>query len=382
MTRRKTPAFMPALQRSVISIGRMLSRPIAIILCAIPVATGTVNAQDCEPGETDSYLCGINSAEDLVQIPGTHWLVASAFAPSSVLNLIDTQQKTWRVLYPVDRASVAHNAERYPNCDAPPQAGEIITHGLHIAARDDGHARLHAVSHGQREAIEVFDIRIAPESGQPVATWIGCVPTPESQAANSVAALRDGSLLATIPLETGYEFAQAMEGVSTGAVHRWTAATNSWQRLDATAQAYANGIELSPDEATFYIASSGQRRVMAYSNAAPVRKVAQSELLPIAPDNLHRAADGRLFTAGLEFDYPACNPINDAGDFDLELFGNCPRPYRVVAAHPETLALTTIARGGASPAFSNVTMGLIVEGSLWIGTFSGDRVAYRPFDGQ
>jgi hypothetical protein len=374
--RRYFPAGQFGRDRS--GIRRALGSAAGLALMLTAVAGVTVAADDCAPGETDSYVCEINSAEDLVQVPGSHWLVASAFAPSTVLNLIDTREKSWRVLYPVDAPRVAHNAERYPDCAAPPEAGEIVTHGLHIAPGDDGHATLHAVSHGTREAIEVFDIHIAPERGQPMATWIGCVPTPDAQAANSVVALRDGSLLATIPLETGFEFAEAMAGVDTGAVYRWTASENRWERLDATAQPYANGIEVSPDETTFFIASSGLRKVIAYSNSVPARRIAESALLPIAPDNLHRAADSRLITAGLEFEYAQCNPVNEAGEFDLALFGACPRPYQVIAADPDTLALTTLARGAASPDFSNITMGVVVEGNLWIGTFGGDRIAYRP----
>ena len=36
-----------------------------------------------------------------------------------------------------------------------------------------------------------------------------------------------------------------------------------------------------------------------------------------------------------------------------------------------------LAKGPADPHFSNITMALPVGEELWIGTFAGDRIAYR-----
>lgn len=38
---------------------------------------------------------------------------------------------------------------------------------------------------------------------------------------------------------------------------------------------------------------------------------------------------------------------------------------------------TVLATGPANRQFSNITMALIVGRELWIGTFVGDRIAYR-----
>jgi hypothetical protein len=37
----------------------------------------------------------------------------------------------------------------------------------------------------------------------------------------------------------------------------------------------------------------------------------------------------------------------------------------------------TLASGPANKQFSNITMALPVGDELWIGTFAGDRIAYR-----
>lgn len=372
-----TPDFTSG--RPIASLGRS-GALLLLLLCATLISAAT-RADSCDPVGNDQYLCGIPSAEDLVQVPGTRWLIASAFAGPSMLNLIDTHDKTWSVLFPSDSGDVQHDRERFGDCPGPAKAGSIVTHGLHMARGTAGRSTLYAVSHGAREAIEVFDVQVMESNSAPLITWIGCVLSPEAGQANSVVALADGSLLASVPLEAGWVFAQAMQGSATGAVYRWTSSDGSWQRLDETAQPYANGVEVSADESIFYVASSGLRNVIAYSNTDPVREIARSETLTIAPDNLHWDATGqRLVTAGLDIEYAGCNPYNAAGEFELELYGACSRPYAVVAVEPESLLLTTIATGPASPVFSNVTMGVVVDNTLWIGTFGGDRVAYRALE--
>lgn len=349
----------------------------ALLLAAVALP---MQAAECEGTGPDQYLCGIASAEDLVQIPGTRWLIASAFAGPAVLNLVDTREKSWQSLFPSDHAGIAFDSQRFDHCPGPlPEAG-IVTHGLYITPVENGRSTLYAVGHGAREAIEVFDITLSDGADRPAISWVGCVPTPDAQEANSVAALADGGLLATIPVEHGHEFAEAMEGRETGAVYRWNAGDGEWSRLDATAQPYANGIEISPDEGTFYVASSGLRRIITYSNTTPPEILGSSDTLRIAPDNLHSDAQGMLVTAGMVVDYAGCDPYDATGRFDLGKYGSCPRPWDVVVIDPATLATTTVATGEPSAAFSNITMGVVVDKTLWIGTFAGDRIAYRDLD--
>jgi sugar lactone lactonase YvrE len=224
----------------------------------------------------------------------------------------------------------------------------------------------------------VFDIALNDSNASPRAAWIGCVLSPEGQEINSVTSLADGSLLATVPLEHDRVFAEAMSGLDTGAVYRWSADRAAWSRLSTTEQPYANGIAVSEDESVFYVASSGRATITAYTNDDSATPLWTSEALPIAPDNLRRDQSGRLLTAGLILDYPDCDPYNEAGEFDLAVFATCPRPYAVYALDPQTRLLREIASGPANPAFSNATIGIVVNHTLWVGTFGGNRVAYRP----
>jgi sugar lactone lactonase YvrE len=254
----------------------------------------------------------------------------------------------------------------------------LVTHGLHISEAREGHSTLYAVGHGGREAVEVFDITLTDADATPRAAWVGCVLSPEGQEINSVTALADGSLLATVPLEHGRIFAEAMTGLDTGAVYRWSASSATWTRLSTTEQPYANGIAVSEDETVFYVASSGRATITAYRNDESAAPLWTSAALPIAPDNLRRDSSGRLFTAGLILDYADCDPYNEAGEFDLAVFATCPRPYAVYVLDPKTRSLTEVASGPANPSFSNATIGIVVDQTLWVGTFGGDRVAYRP----
>jgi hypothetical protein len=88
-------------------------------------------------------------------------------------------------------------------------------------------------------------------------------------------------------------------------------------------------------------------------------------------------SDGKLVTAGLHVEDSACGRVHQSEAFNLEAFASCPRPYTVWSIDPQTMQGEALASGPANPNFSNITMGLEVGGELWIGTFAGDRIAYR-----
>jgi len=140
---------------------------------------------------------------------------------------------------------------------------------------------------------------------------------------------------------------------------------------------YGNGIEVSADGAEIYVVSSGAFTFTAFSNSNPARVLRVSEPMSFVPDNLHWGNDGQLITAGLVVDYAACGEVGGPEEFDLAEFASCPRPFIVRAIDPKTLAGENIARGPANERFSNITMALPAGNKLWIGTFAGDRIAYR-----
>ncbi len=88
--------------------------------------------------------------------------------------------------------------------------------------------------------------------------------------------------------------------------------------------------------------------------------------------------DGRLITAGMLNEDPVCGSIVDPETFSLETIATCPRPFRAYAIDPQTMEEELISKGPATESWSNATMALPVEDDVWLGTFSGDRIAIRP----
>lgn len=335
-------------------------------------------AGDCDAAGDYAFVCGLKSAEDLVHLPGTKWIIASSMVAGGSLYLVDAQRKTWTALYPGDAPPAQHDKETYAACPGALAAGSLVSHGLKLRPDSEGRSTLYVVGHGGREAIEVFDVDARGDT--PVLTWRGCVPTPDAMEANSVASLADGSLLVTIPLHTGIPIGVALAGKPTGGVYRWSPGDAGMTMVRGTELPYANGIEVSVDGKEFYVASSGLLTVTAYSNTDPAQALRRTGTLPFVPDNLHRGPGGKLITAGLNVADERCGNVKQSEDFSLEEFASCPRPFTVVAVDPQSMQVDTVATGPANPRFSNITMALPVAGELWIGTFAGDRIAYRPLD--
>ncbi len=333
---------------------------------------------DCDASGEYAFICGPKNAEDLVRVPNTKWIIASGMAPDAAIYLIDSEQKSWAELYPAAAPRARQDMEIYGACPGSPDPNNFVTHGLNIRPGVDGHSTLYVVGHGDREAIEVFDVDANAEV--PELTWTGCIMTPDGMEANSVASLGDGSLLVTIPLHTDIPISDALAGKLTGGVYRWSPGDSGLTLVRGTEMPYANGIEVSADGEEFYVASSGLFTVAAYSNSHPARLLRSTRRLVIVPDNLHMGSDGNLLTAGLNILDPVCGKVPQSEEFSLETFASCPRPFTVLTIDPQSMQSQTLATGPANEHFSNITMALAVGGDLWIGTFAGDRIAYRSLE--
>jgi hypothetical protein len=352
--------------------------PVVLVLQMLSWPIARAADDPCDASGDYAFVCGPKNAEDLVLVPGTKWIIASGMAAGGVVFLIDSQQKTWTELYPADAPRAVQDMETYGACPGSPDPNNFVTHGLNMRPGADGHSTLYVVGHGGRETIEVFDVDATGE--EPVLTWKGCIMTPDGMAANSVASLADGSLLATIPLHTGIPISDALAGKSTGGVYEWSPGDAGFTLVEGTEMPYANGIEASADGREFYVASSGLFTVTAFSRSNPARPLRTTEPFAFVPDNLHMGSDGNLITAGLNLDDPVCGRVKQSEEFDLEAFASCPRAFTVWAIDPQSMQGKALASGPANPQFSNITMALPVGGELWIGTFAGDRIAYRSLE--
>jgi hypothetical protein len=290
--------------------------------------------------------------------------------PGSGLHLIDTDTKRWQALL----ASGVGAAQRFANCPSPPDPAKAVLHGLSLRPLRTGIYTLYATNHGQRESVEVFEVDA--RGATPIGSWIGCVVLPEGLSANSVAAFTDGTLVATVLTLPGKTFDDVFAGRASGVVLMWTPGSDGFRTLPGTELSGNNGIETSADDSEFYVAASGEKRIVAYSRADPSKPLRSAQLAGYAPDNV-RLVDGSLWTAGMIDDEPSCGgrPTSPEGI-------QCARGWVVSSIDPKTMTVKEIARGPAAPPYKGTAMAVPVGGELWLSSFNSDRLAYRALPGD
>ena len=205
--------------------------------------------EECPPVGGLNFLCGPIAAEDLVRMPGTHWIIGSGMSEKGGpgrLHLIDADKKTWEILYPGATPQNEFDAKSYASCPGAPDARTFGAHGIAIHDEGSRRATLLAVNHG-REAVEVF--KLDATGAKPAIRWIGCVPMDKNVSLNSVAFLPGGGFVAT-------KFYDPTSKESFGAImaHKLTGGVLKWQRgsgtqpVPGTDLSGANGIEVSRDK--------------------------------------------------------------------------------------------------------------------------------------
>ena len=83
----------------------------------------------------------------------------------------------------------------FGECPGPIDTRRFSAHGLALRERAAGVYRLYMTSHGDREAIEAFDVDAT--GARPEIAWVGCVVLPERTFANSVAMLSPTAALSS-----------------------------------------------------------------------------------------------------------------------------------------------------------------------------------------
>jgi sugar lactone lactonase YvrE len=328
---------------------------------AVPAGVpGQTNAP-CSPAGEVQFVCGQQSPEDLVEVPGGEWIVASSFAGSGGIRLINVHDRTSVLAYPTATSKDRLDAKTYDSCPGPPDAAEkakFATHGLYLHIGRNSTHTLYAVHHGNRESIEVFelDARTKP----PSVTWIGCAVAADPIGLNSVLALPDGGFVATNFLARGVD-AEArnkmMAGENNGELWEWHTG-KGWTKVPGSEAAGANGLELSKDGKWFYVAAWGSQSLFRLSRGVtPVKR----DVVPLGfrVDNIRWAPDGSIFAAGQG--------------------GMAPnQTSNVVKVDPNTLKVQEIIRHPNSNEFGAGTVAIQVGREIWMGSFRGDRIAIFP----
>lgn len=319
--------------------------PLALLLA------GNLYAQPPAPSpcvEDQEVICGQLAPEDMVAL-GSNWVAASAYSGGGGVALVSTRDHSTRIVYPAANAQNRHDSTTYPDCPAPPPAG-FQTHGLYVEPGSGPLFKLFAVAHGPRESIEIFEIDTSGD--EPKASWLGCAVAPDPIGLNSVRGLADGGFFTTNFQNRG-EAPSAMRDIMNGKVNgeiwEWHTASG-WQKVPGSESSGPNGIEVSDDGKSLFIASWGGKNFSRLSlGVTPPHR--EEVPLGFLIDNIHWASDGQLWGAGQDG-----------------------QGWKVVKINPQTLKVTDIAQYANDSGFGSGTTVTEVGTSLWIGSFRGDRI--------
>lgn len=306
----------------------------------------------CSPGP--NVVCEQQGPEDLLAL-GSDWVVASAMAGTGGVMVVRVRDRVPFTVYPAPNARNRPDTKTYPNCPGPPDPRQFTTHGVYAEPGSGPVHKLFVVAHGARESIEIFELDTGPAT--PVATWLGCVVAPDPIGLNSVRGLPDGGFITTnfLPRGGSREATQRMlAGEKNGELWEWHTATG-WAKVPGSEAAGANGLELSADGRTLYVAAWGSQSFFRLSRGtSPV----QRDEIPLGfrVDNIHWARDGSLLAAG------------QAG----------PQGWKAVKIDPQTLAVREVVTQADTPEFGAGTAAAEVGGSLWVGSFRGNRIVILP----
>ncbi len=287
---------------------------------------------------------------------GRDWVVASAYATQGIggVMLIRVRDRMPLRVYPGAGAKDAPDKKTYPDCPGPPSKDRFATHGIYVEPGDGPRHKLFVVGHGQREAIEVFSIDTS--TATPTATWLGCAIAPDPIGLNSVRGLPDGGFITTNFLPRGGtpEATQRMlGGERNGELWEWHT-KSGWQKVPGSQAAGANGVELSADGRTLYVAAWGSQSFFRVTRGiTPPRR----DEIPLGfrVDNIHYARDGSLWAVG-----------------------QADRSWKAVKIDPRTLAVRELVNEQDTPEFGAGTAVVEVGNDLWVGSFRGNRIAIVP----
>ena len=333
-------------------------------------------AAGCDPAGGLRFVCGQSGPEDLVAVPRTPWLVASAYADDGGINLIDTAKGTSARIFPTASATERFDRNVYGACPGPLAGADramFQTHGLAIKAGRRSVHTLYAVHHGGRESVEVFELNAG--ATPPSMTWIGCVIAPEPIGLNALVPLPDGGFAATnfdprpapgTPA-TGLS-AKLMSGERNGEVWEWHTKAG-WIKVPGSESAGANGLEISSDGKWYYVAQWGNKAFMRLSRGrTPVER--QEIPLGFRVDNVRWAPDGKtLLVAGQLAATTELPQQGPGANVQTSVIGR---------VDPQAMTYQELIKRTLAPGVTATTVAVQVGNEFWTGSFRGDRVTRYP----
>jgi hypothetical protein len=326
--------------------------------------------KDCVPVGDLHFICGLHHPEDLVQIPGTPWILVSGMGGASPgsppgpgdLYLLNATDKHWHSIAQASLAAVNQNSRLYGDCPAP-DAAQFLSHGLAIRAGRDGRHTLYVVNHGGRESVEVFSIDA--RGAVPRLSWIGCAVVTASAWLNAVVPLPGEGFIVTSTFDPKDPQARTKMGSGqyAGAVYEWQPGRGFTPLAGGITG--DNGVAISGDGKWLYFNWFFGRSVIRVARAGGAPATTPVDFLP---DNIDFAPDGSLYVTGQNVEpkqlMAGCTT------------GNCLHGTTIVKLDPATMKTRVIARLPPNATFSDGTTALQVGDTIFLGSYRGDAVAY------
>ena len=348
-------------------------------------ACTTPDVLDCRPANGLTPDCRFQNPEDFAVSPlGTALIISEmglgsvesrggrlvAYVPGASGGAGDI-----RPLWPRTSTSPTANATTTlaspigdPSCPALGSAA-FAPHGINARRLDDGRHVLYVINHGTRESIEMFEII---DDGVAVALEsLGCVLGPADATTNDVVVLSDGGFRVSDSFRRSENTIVAGLRMRYGSYRpgfawEWRPG-KGYARISGSETAYANGIESSPDGRYLFLNGYFENAVIKIDTTTGQRV---GEARVMGPDNITWSEDGRLLVASHHastLDLIRCLGIER---------GNCGFRFQIVEIDPATMN-TRVILEQEGPPIGAATVALPFKGRLYLGTFAGDRIAWR-----
>ncbi len=344
----------------------------AVVVILIVSGSSAVFAQspnggpvtECSNEQGLTYLCGFVVPEDVVNVGSTGLVLASGHRAPGNMYLIDPATGMRMELIHSAAFRMQHDSAAFPGCPGPLNLQAFDVHGISVAETAPRRFSLYTTSHGEREAIEIYDLDLS--DAEPILTWTGCVLLQQDGYFNAVVRLSDGGFVATRMRDANVSNNDVEPGAITGRLFEWHP-DGSLQALAGTELSLPNGIDVSADDRYLYVAASGTQELVRFDrDSTPLGK--QTVSLPMRPDNVHWDGNEMLLIAGR-------NPVDPSTCADAA----CPTGWTVVEVNPETLSFKRLGGADGTASMQRASAAIRVGDEIWVGS-NQDRIARLPLN--
>ncbi|MFT4562012.1 MAG: outer membrane protein assembly factor BamB, partial [Gammaproteobacteria bacterium] len=209
--------------------------------------------------------------------------------------------------------------------------------------------------------------------GEFSARWRGCVIVAEDLWINDIAMLADGGFVATHMMQRAQASTifdrQPRDRQATGYLVQWHKSAG-WKQIAGTEGALPNGIQLSSDDQVIYTNHYMANEVVAYELATGKRL--WTSAVRGAPDNMSLTPDGRLLVSAQLADL-----ITIRDQCLLRTDPICTIGFAVYSLDTRDGSVTEVVESQGPP-FGGATIAVEAGGFIYLGAFSGNRIARIP----